>query len=173
MGTFWSKIWGHSGTDDTVDPSTGLTGREKRLVQSTWSIVSRDPVASGVAIMTLFFERYPEYQALFSAFRDTPKAELPANKKFQAHCASIITALNSVIDALNDEGLLEATLVAIGERHRRRGQTTEQFLNLKQAVMDTLRQALGTKFTEETEEAWKKTLDAAYTHIFRGLQEST
>ncbi|XP_011310255.1 cytoglobin-2 [Fopius arisanus] len=173
MGTFWSKFWGQSGAPDIVDPSTGMTAREKRLVQNTWVIVSKDPVASGVAIMTLFFERYPEYQALFSAFRDVPREELPANKKFQAHCASIITALNSVIDALNDDGLLEATLVAIGERHRRRGQTTEHFLNLKQVIMDILRQALSSKFTEETEEAWKKTIEAAYTHIFNGLRVST
>lgn len=40
---------------------------------------------------------------------------------------------------------------------------------LKQVVLDVLRQALGNKFTTEAEEAWRKTIDAAYTHIFKGL----
>lgn len=52
MGTFWRKLWGQSSMEDAVDPATGLTGREKKLVQSTWALVNKDPVASGVAIMT-------------------------------------------------------------------------------------------------------------------------
>lgn len=53
MGTFWSRLWGNSSGDDTVDPATGLTGRETKLVQGTWAIVSKDPVAFGVSIMTM------------------------------------------------------------------------------------------------------------------------
>ncbi|XP_008546778.1 globin [Microplitis mediator] len=168
METLWRKIWGHS-NEDAVDPVTGLSGREIKLVQSTWAIASKDPVGSGIAIMSGFFERYPEYQSFFPGFKDVPLKDLPGNKRFQAHAVSVITALNSTIDALSDVGLLEATLVTLGERHGKRGQTAQQFLHLKLVVMDVLRQTLGNKFTKETEEAWTKTLDAAYTHIFKGL----
>lgn len=51
MWSFWRKIWGQP-DDGTIDPGTGLTGREKRLVQSTWAIVYKDPLASGIAIMS-------------------------------------------------------------------------------------------------------------------------
>ncbi|XP_034937440.1 cytoglobin-like [Chelonus insularis] len=165
---FWRKFWGHS-NDDVVDSVTGLTGREIKLVQSTWAIVRKDPVASGIAIMSGFFKHYPEYQAFFPAFKDIPHKDLPENKKFQAHALNVVTALNSTVDALTDVGLLEATLISLGERHGRRGQTTQQFLHLKQVVIDVLRQSLGNKFTQEAENAWIKTIDAAYSYIFKGL----
>ncbi|KAK0085934.1 hypothetical protein PV325_004228 [Microctonus aethiopoides] len=168
METLWRKIWGYT-NDHAVCPGTGLTGREIKLVQSTWAIIKKDPVASGIAIMSCFFERYPEYQAFFPAFKDVPREELSGNKRFQAHAASVIGALNSIIDALTDVGLLEATLVTLGERHGKRGQTSQQFLHLKEVVLDILRQSLGTKFTSEAEDAWTKTIDTAYSHVFKGL----
>lgn len=74
-----------------------------------------------------FFKKYPEYQRYFPAFKDTPLTELPANKRFQAHCASVITALNNVIDSLHDPALMEASLIGLAERHKNRGQTKEEF----------------------------------------------
>ena len=74
------------------------------------------------------FEKYPAYQNDFGAFKDLSLDELRANKKFQAHCMNVVTALNNVIDSINDPALLEASLSIIGERHAKRGQTKEQFI---------------------------------------------
>lgn len=56
-----------------------------------------------------------------------PLDELAENKRFQAHSSSVVTALNNVIDSLNDTGLLVANLTALGERHGRRGLKEEHF----------------------------------------------
>lgn len=74
-----------------------------------------------------FFKKYPEYQRYFNAFKDIPINELPDNKRFQAHCASVITALSNVIDSLHDPGLMEASLIGLAERHKKRGQRKEEF----------------------------------------------
>ncbi|OXU22325.1 hypothetical protein TSAR_012070 [Trichomalopsis sarcophagae] len=166
MGSSVSLFWG-SANDNVLDPATGLTGRQKKLVQNMWAVVRKEPIPNGVAIMLAYFKKYPEYQKVFTHFKDVPLEELSANKKFQAHCLNIVTALNNVIDSINDPALLEANLVAIGERHHRRGQTKEQFLHLKEVIAEVLRQKLGAKFTAETAEAWNKTIDAAYTGIFQ------
>ncbi|KAL7300188.1 globin [Trichogramma pretiosum] len=168
MGGLTSIFYGSS-NENVIDPATGLTGRQKKLVQSTWSVVRKEPIANGVAIMITFFKKHPEYQKLFGAFKDLPVDELAANKKFQAHCLSIITALNNVVDSMGDPALLEANLLAIGERHHRRGNTREQFLHLKEVILEVLRQKFGTKFTPETAEAWNKTLDAVYSIIFQAF----
>lgn len=166
MGTFL-RLFGISSSDDNrVDPATGLTERQKKLVQNTWAVIRKDEVGSGVAVMTAFFKKYPEYQRHFAAFKDTPLDELPGNKRFQAHCASVITALSSVIDSLHDPGLMEASLISLAERHKKRGQTKEEFQNLKDVVLEVLRQALGKQFTAEVAEAWSKTLEAAFSKIY-------
>ncbi|XP_058798119.1 globin [Phymastichus coffea] len=165
MGSSLSLFWG-SANDNVVDPATGLTGRQKKLVQSTWALCRKDPIASGVAIMTAFFKAHPDYHQDFAGFKDVPLDELPGNKKFQAHCLAVVTTLSNVIDSMNDTELLAANLVSIGEKHNKRGQTKQQFLDLKEVMMEVLRQKLGAKFTAETSEAWNKTLDAAYSIIF-------
>ncbi|XP_053975238.1 globin-like isoform X2 [Hylaeus anthracinus] len=166
MGTFL-RLFGISTDDNRIDQATGLTEKQKKLVQNTWAVIRKDEVGSGIAVMTAFFTKYPEYQRYFSAFKDTPIDELPDNKRFQAHCASVITALSNVIDSLHDPGLMEASLIGLAERHKIRGQRKEEFQNLKDVVLEVLRQALGKQFTPEVAEAWRKTLDAAFTKIYQ------
>jgi hypothetical protein len=45
------------------------------------------------------------------------------------------------------------------------------FQDLKTTVLKLLKKKLGTKFTCEDEAAWNKTLDVAYSVIFKGLEE--
>ncbi|KAG6803880.1 globin 1 [Apis mellifera caucasica] len=167
MGTFLRFLGISSSDDNRIDQATGLTERQKKLVQNTWAVVRKDEVASGIAVMTAFFKKYPEYQRYFTAFMDTPLNELPANKRFQAHCAGVITALNNVIDFLHDPGLMEASLIGLVERHKKRGQTKEEFQNLKEVMLEVLRQALGKQYTPEVAEAWNKTLDMMFGKIYQ------
>ena len=45
------KLFWTSNNDNAVDSATGLTARQKKLVQNTWAAVRKDPVSSGVAVM--------------------------------------------------------------------------------------------------------------------------
>ncbi|XP_031848710.1 globin 1 [Nomia melanderi] len=168
MGTFL-RFFGFFTDDNRIDEATGLTEKQKKLVQNTWAVIRKDEVGSGIAVMTAFFNKYPQYQQYFNAFKDVPLPELPNNKRFQAHCASIITALNTVIDSLHDPGLMEASLIGLAERHKNRGQKKQEFQDLKEVIQEVLRQALGRQFTSEVAEAWSKTLDAAFTKIYQVL----
>lgn len=51
MGSSLSMLW-NSSNDNVIDPVTNLSGKQKKLVQNTWSILKKDPVGTGVAIMT-------------------------------------------------------------------------------------------------------------------------
>ncbi|XP_078043673.1 globin-like [Augochlora pura] len=169
MGDFLRHL-GISSDDNRVDEATGLTGKQKKLVQNTWAVIRKDEVRSGIAVMSAFFTKYPEYQQYFASFKDIPITELPANKRFQAHCASVITALNNVIDSLHDPGLMKASLIGLAERHKNRGQKKEQFQNLKEVVLEVLRQALGKQFTPEVAVAWSKTLEGAFSIIYEVVE---
>ncbi|KAG7189407.1 hypothetical protein KM043_017112 [Ampulex compressa] len=171
MGSVASYFLGH--TDENVlDSATGLTGRQKRLVRETWAVFRGKPVDTGVAILTRYFEKHPKYQQEFDAFKSIPLNELPRNRKFQAHCQSIIVTLSNAFDALDDVPLMEATLLLVGERHGKRGQGRQEFMDLKEVIMEVLKSQLGAKFNSEVEESWDKTIDAAFSVIFTGIEES-
>lgn len=52
MGTFL-RFFGISSSDDNrIDEATGLTEKQKKLVQNTWAVIRKDEVASGIAVMT-------------------------------------------------------------------------------------------------------------------------
>lgn len=38
--------------DNKVDETTGLTMRQKKLVQNTWGTLRKNPVGTGVTLMT-------------------------------------------------------------------------------------------------------------------------
>lgn len=153
--------------DNKLDEKTGMTERQKRLVQHTWSIVRKDEVSSGVAVMLALFERHPEYQKQFKLFKNIPVDELSKNKRFQAHCANIITAMSSAIDNVHDPELSEAGLLSLADRHKGRGQTVEQFQNLRPVLEDLFPSIFGKQYTLETQEAWKKMLDWFFSTLYR------
>ncbi|KAL2717224.1 globin 1 isoform X1 [Vespula squamosa] len=168
MGIF-NRFFGFWTNDSKIDEATGLTERQKRLVQNTWAIIKKDQVASGCAVMLAYFKKYPEHQRSFPAFKDMPIDQLNNNKKFQAHCAGIIATISTVIDSLQDADLLVANIVIFAERHRKRGQTIKSFEDLKPVIAEVLREALGKQFTLEVEEAWNKTLDVLFSKIYEVL----
>ncbi|XP_046486025.1 globin 1 [Neodiprion pinetum] len=166
MGGLLSSYWGYSG-DDELDPASGLTGKQKRLVTETWGIMRQDPMKLGIAVMMRLFTKHPDYRSQFHAFKDTPHEDLPKNKRFQAHASAIANALSTIIDSLKDPGLLEAILISLGEKHHKRGQTVEQFNNLKLVLLVVFKEFLGSRWTPEVNNAWSKALDFVYSIIFK------
>ncbi|XP_066583877.1 globin isoform X2 [Prorops nasuta] len=155
--------------DSKLDEATGLTERQKKLVINTWASLRKDPAGTGNVVMSSFFTKYPDYQKYFEAFKNVPISELSTNKKYQAHCISVITALSNIVDSLNNAELLTATLTSLAERHQKRGQKQEHFENLKGVMLEVLGKALGKQFTAEVEEAWEKALSAAFGIIYKVL----
>ncbi|XP_029680031.1 globin [Formica exsecta] len=125
--------------DSKVDEKIGMTEKQKRLVQNTWAIARKDEVSAGLAVMIAFFKQYPEYQKQFKPFKDIPIDELPKNKRFQAHSASIISTFSKLIEQMYDPELMHASLINLIEKHKNRGQTQEQFENLKQLMLSLFR----------------------------------
>ncbi|XP_033607391.1 globin isoform X2 [Cryptotermes secundus] len=117
-----------------------------------------------------FFKSNPSHQRYFEAFKDVSLKDLPSNRKFQAHCTSVMYALTSVVDNLDDTGCLVEMLTKLGQNHHRHGITRQEFIDLKEAVLKLLTKKLASKFTCEDKAALSKTLDVAYSVIFTGLE---
>lgn len=147
-----------SGHQDTPDPKTGLTPREKNLVRDTWSIVRKDVKANAIAIFLMLFRRYPEYQKLFSAFADVPAEQLPGNTRLAAHAMSVAYAITALVDNLDDADCLVELVRKTATNHSRRPVTVAHFENTTAVIVDTLKERLGSKMTPAAVSAWEKTL---------------
>nr|CAI5864266.1 unnamed protein product [Callosobruchus analis] len=129
MGVLWS-ILGYRRTelrDDDPDPITSLTSKDRHIIRSSWARVMKKPIESGTALLTLFFEDYPQHKQLFP-FRDVSNKDLSQNGRFQAHCSAIMYALTSVVDAVDKPDLLVAILTKVGRDHVPRGVSEEGHL---------------------------------------------
>lgn len=80
-----------------------------------------------IIIAFRLFEKKPDYQNVFEAFKGIPLEDLPENVKFRAHCRGIISALSSAIDSLDNFDLMREILVAVGVRHARRSRDKQPF----------------------------------------------
>ncbi|XP_011867559.1 PREDICTED: globin [Vollenhovia emeryi] len=153
--------------DNKVDEKLGLTEKQKRLVQNTWAIVRKDEVSVGVSLLMTYFKQFPEAQNEFKSFKHIPLDELPRNKRFQAHCANIIATLGKLLEQMNDPELMEASLINFTEKHKNRGQTRQQFENLKQIILEALPSLFGKQYTPDAQQAWKQTLDVIFAKIYQ------
>jgi hemoglobin-like flavoprotein len=92
----------------------------------------------------LLFERHPDVKPLF--VRSTPGA---LRKMFAQK-------LCSLVDHLSDAAWLDRELVKLRAAHDRYGVTVEMYPWVGDALIDTLREALGPSFTAEVENNWRE-----------------
>ncbi|XP_060522783.1 globin-like isoform X2 [Cylas formicarius] len=167
MGTVVSFISQNTGRTDDPDPVTGLTTRDKYLVKTSWAKLAKTPTDSGVALLLLFFKKFPQYVELFP-FKDTPYDELKTSKKFRAHCTSVVYGLSAIIDAINDNDLLIQLLHKTGSSHKLRSVTQQGFEDLKAVTIELFSSIM----KPDEVAAWKKTLEVAFSQIYVGIKEN-
>lgn len=155
---------------DVVDEKTGLTARQKRVIEETWTLVEKDIRNNGIDFFLAFFKRHPTYQSYFHSFADVPFDQLKNNKKLQAHGFSVMYAISSMVKNLDDIDCLAEILTKTGINHRSRTITIEHFENLAVVFVDFLSDKLGATLTEFGKTAWTKALGVINSVIGSALE---
>ena len=78
-----------------------------------------------------------------------------------------MTTLSVIIDNLHHPEAIEERYADLGAGHRALGVKAEHFEPMGKALIDTLADSLGARFTDETREAWK----AAYAEVAQAIIE--
>ncbi|HSE28912.1 MAG TPA: globin, partial [Gemmatimonadales bacterium] len=81
-------------------------------------------------------------------------------------------ALGEMATSLDDPGRLVALLVSLGRRHAQYGVRAEEFALASEALLLTLRDALGERFTPEVEEAWQELVGLVEAVMRRAVGQS-
>ena len=129
--------------------------RAHRLqVQESWAIVAQDLDTHGIKFFLRIFEIAPPALQLFSFKDDADLASSPAMKK---HAASVMNTVGAAVAGLSDVASLIPVLQALGKRHANYGVESAHFAVVGEALIWTLADGLGDKFTPEVKEAWLQT----------------
>ncbi|CRK86241.1 CLUMA_CG000428, isoform A [Clunio marinus] len=83
-----------------------LTTKQIDIVRRTWEIPSAKLYDSGEKILFMYFDRFPNNQDRFIAFKTTPLLMLKGTPGFRAHASKIMNVLSSIIDALDKDPAL-------------------------------------------------------------------
>lgn len=153
-----------------VDSTTGLTAKERLMVQRTWmELMKLGRSAVGVALFMEYFTKYPQYVKHFKAFRDIDLDVLRTHPRLKAHGTTVVNALDVVIDSLEDTDTVVALLEKIGRDHDRRGLSTPAFADFQSILMMLFEMFLKDSWTLAVQEAWRKALTVVMSTVLSSM----
>src|SRR6478672_10530735 len=120
-----------------------LTKAQIRLVQESWRCVMVQYDEAADAFYQNLFELRPEYQLLFKA----DAAE-------QGH--KLVRMIEMAVTGLRKFDMVTPALETLARRHLNYQVTEEMYGPMGEALLVTLRQLLGARFTPEVEDAWRE-----------------
>jgi hemoglobin-like flavoprotein len=119
-----------------------LTKNQTRLVQESWRSVMAQCDETGHAFYENLFELRPEYQLLF-------KADVTDQGR------QLIRMIGMAVTGLRKFDMVAPALETLARRHLNYQVTEEMYGPMGEALLATLRQLLGARFTPEVEDAWR------------------
>ncbi|CAL1528705.1 unnamed protein product [Lymnaea stagnalis] len=159
-------------SDPTPDPTTGLTGREKQLIMETWALAADKKCVkeNGVEFFIQLFVAHPHMQDYFQLFKGKSVAELRSSPKMKAHATSVMYALTSYVENVEDSENLVGLIQKIAISHLGRGIELQEFEYLKVVLLNFIKSLLGSRWTPEIETAWTK-LMTAHNAVYKATAE--
>lgn len=163
MGIFSSiyEYWtGTTANDNVVDPGTGLTVRQKRLIADSWVLLGsrKDQKRFGVNFFIQLFKAYPYQKDLFPLFKNKTLDELEMSPIMRAHATTVMYQIGSFVDNLDDVECLVGLVQKVARNHIARDIGVQEFEELQEMFGPFLKQQLGGQATDEVVQAWDKLL---------------
>ncbi|KAK7343783.1 hypothetical protein VNO77_12815 [Canavalia gladiata] len=136
-----------------------LTEKQEALVNSSWEAFKQNLPHHSAVFYTLILEKAPAAKNLFSFLangvdQNNPKLKAHAEKVFEmTHDSAVqLRAKGSIVIA-------DAVLKHLGSVHLQKGVTDAQFLVVKEALLKTIKEAVGDGWNDELSNAWEIAYD--------------
>ena len=143
-----------------------------RRVQASWALVEPAMDTHGVALMLDFFRRCPDALPMFS-FGGMALDDPAAAPKMRKHAITLMSTVGTCVAGLRDFEAMIPTLISVGRMHYKFGENIRTYFPpMGQALMATLRAALGADFNADVEAAWQATYEVISLHIFDGIDRA-
>eukprot|EP01031_Cornospumella_fuschlensis_P034763 gene34763-42097_t len=139
--------------DEALRQKLGMTSKQVQDVMDSWNDVKEfGTEKTGILLFKRFFKVQPETFNMFEDFKDIKDWENSA--QFKHHCKIVMNIVGAAVGLLKDPESLDSTLEYLGLKHQGFNITKEHFDIMGVELMGVLREALGSKFTPDKEQAW-------------------
>ena len=126
---------------------TGVTPRQKELVQSTWEQVVPISDAAGGMFYGRLFELDPQLRALFPA----------GDEAMQSQSRKLMQMIGTAVRGLDQPDEIVPAVRDLGRRHVAYGVQNGDYETVGAALLWTLEQGLGDAFAPQVRDAWAAT----------------
>jgi hemoglobin-like flavoprotein len=123
-----------------------MTGKQKRLVQTSFEQVKPLGDVAASLFFGCLFEFEPDLEALFAGDDEEQGRKL-------------MQMVELAVEGLDRLHELVPTLLALGSRHAAYGVTERDYISARRALLWTLDRVLGAAFTPEVRESWSTVYD--------------
>ncbi|XP_048742717.2 globin-like [Ostrea edulis] len=160
--------------NNTKDPDTGLKEEEMIAVEDSWSMLYRKEhrKESGVKLFVRLFALYSSAIETFPQFRGSSLEEVGKHPKNPAHAMSVMYALASYVDNLEDAELLVELVKKTSISHIERGVGSREFKWVTEIVPDWLDETLEDECTALMKSSWVKLLNVLVA-VMSGEEQNT
>nr|1GDI_A Chain A, LEGHEMOGLOBIN (CARBONMONOXY) [Lupinus luteus]1GDJ_A Chain A, LEGHEMOGLOBIN (DEOXY) [Lupinus luteus]1GDK_A Chain A, LEGHEMOGLOBIN (ISOQUINOLINE MET) [Lupinus luteus]1GDL_A Chain A, LEGHEMOGLOBIN (NITROGEN MONOXY) [Lupinus luteus]1LH1_A Chain A, Leghemoglobin (aceto Met) [Lupinus luteus]1LH2_A Chain A, Leghemoglobin (aquo Met) [Lupinus luteus]1LH3_A Chain A, Leghemoglobin (cyano Met) [Lupinus luteus]1LH5_A Chain A, Leghemoglobin (fluoro Met) [Lupinus luteus]1LH6_A Chain A, Leghemo len=132
-----------------------LTESQAALVKSSWEEFNANIPKHTHRFFILVLEIAPAAKDLFSFLKGT--SEVPQNNpELQAHAGKVFKLVYEAAIQLEVTGVVvtDATLKNLGSVHVSKGVADAHFPVVKEAILKTIKEVVGAKWSEELNSAW-------------------
>ncbi|XP_030547463.1 non-symbiotic hemoglobin 2 [Rhodamnia argentea] len=151
-----------------------LTEKQEVLVKESWEILKQNVPEYSLRLFLRIMEVYPDAKNMFSFLRDSD--EIPQNNpNLQAHAVKVFRLTCESVVQLRECGAVAiagSTMKRLGSVHLKIGVTDRHFDVVREALLRTIEEAVGEKWSEEMEGAWGEGYDRLAAAILAEMKVS-
>ncbi|RDX62803.1 hypothetical protein CR513_58825 [Mucuna pruriens] len=133
----------------------GFTEKQEALVNSSWEAFKANLPQHSVVFYTAILEKAPEAKNLFSFLANGVD---PNNPALTGHAEKLFGLTRASAVQLRAKGVVVVD-AALGSIHAQKSVNDAQFLVVKEAVLKTIKVAVGDKWSDELSIAWEVAYD--------------
>lgn len=122
--------------------------RRVGLLERTFPLIAQKKDETAERFYQELFSRYPNVKSLFSGVSMVRQRQ------------HLMASLTMIIDNLRDPDMVRENLLALGARHVAYGVVPSYYYAVNAVLLDVIRQAVGSDWNEDVEDAWREGLDA-------------
>ncbi|KAK7343935.1 hypothetical protein VNO77_13070 [Canavalia gladiata] len=130
--------------------------KQESLVKSSWEAFKQNVPHHSAVFYTLILEKAPAAQNMFSFLSNGVD---PNNPKLKAHAEKVFEMTVDSAVQLRAKGEVVLADPTLGSVHVQKGVLDPHFLVVKEALLKTIKEAVGDKWNDELGNAWEVAYD--------------